>query len=131
MSNPIVGNLEIIGIRDAGNIEKERLLLRAIYPVGPEYYIVVNVKQGTSDKLTILNDKVFWFPSGYQINAGEFIRLYTKKGKYSKEESKFGDQPAVYHNFYWDLENAVWDGQNSDAVTILKVEGWNSIRQNK
>jgi len=131
LSNLIVGALEIIGIRDAGNVDKERLLLRTIYPVSPEYYVIVNVKQGVANKMTILNDKVYWFPSGYQINAGEFIRLYTKKGTYSKEESKFGEQPAIFHNFYWGLDNPVWDGTLSDATTVLKIEGWNTIQQTK
>jgi hypothetical protein len=124
MNNPTVGGLEIIGIRDAGNIDKERLLLRAIEPVKAEYYLVVNVKR-SGEKLTPLNDKVFWFPTKL-INTGEFIRLYTKKGVNDKQESKFGEEPATYHNFYWDLDKAIWDGVQSDAVTIFKLDTWNT-----
>jgi len=125
MSNPIIGGIEIIGIRDVGKIENERVLLRAIEPIKTEYYVVVNVKQN-GDKLSTLNDKVYWFSVGL-VNAGEFIRLYTKKGVNKKEEGKYGKVPAIYHNFYWNLDNAIWDGVKSDAVTIFKVDNWNTV----
>lgn len=126
MITSAIGGLEIIGIRDAGNIDNERLLLRANAPIRPEYYIVVNVKQINATSLIPLNDKVYWFPSGGLVNTNEFIRLYSKGGTYKKEESKYGDEPAIFHDFYWGLDKSIWDGVNSNAVTVLKVNYWNT-----
>ncbi len=128
MSNPIIGAFEILGIRDAGDLEKERLLLRALEPGSLEYYIVVNVKANGGGKLTILNDKVFWFPV-VPVNAGEFVRLYTKSGSQEKKEGKYGEVPAIYHNFYWGLNTAIWGGVASNAITIFKVNNWNTAYQ--
>lgn len=125
MSNPIIGAFEIIGIRDAGDLDKERLLLRAMEPVSLEYYIVVNVKANGGGKLTILNDKVFWFPV-VSVNAGEFVRLYTKSGSNEKKEGKYGEVLVTYHDFYWELNAAVWGDVASNAVTIFKVNNWNT-----
>ena len=124
MGNPIVGALEIIGIRDKGILDKERLLLRVLEPVKLEYYLVINVKS-TGDKLTILNDKTFWFPV-VAANAGEYIRLYTKSGTYEKDTGKYGEAPAIFHDFYWGLDAPVWDNVKSNAVTVFKLNNWNT-----
>ena len=125
MGNPIVGALEIIGIRDKGILDKERLLLRVLEPVKLENYVVINVKSTNGDKLTILNDKVFWFPV-LLVNSGEYIRLYTKSGSYEKETGKYGEVPAIFHDFYWGLDVPIWDSVKSNAVTIFKLNTWNT-----
>ncbi|MCK4947766.1 MAG: hypothetical protein KAS46_05290 [Candidatus Aureabacteria bacterium] len=128
MSESIIGAFEIIGIRDAGNLAEERVLFRAIEPVSLEYYVVVNVKTTNGNKLIILNDKIFWFPI-MSVNPGEFVRLYTKSGSYAKTTSTYGQLPATYHNYYWDLSAPIWDGVKSNAVTIFKVSNWNTAYQ--
>lgn len=128
MSNLIVGALEIIGIRDAGSLDKERLLLRVLEPVKLEYYVVINVKSTNGDQLVILNDKVFWFPVAL-ANPGEFIRLYTKSGSYKKDTGKYGEASAVFHDFYWGLDAPVWGSVKSNAVTIFKLNTWNTAYQ--
>lgn len=122
MTNSMVGSLEILGVRDAGNLDKERLLLRAVEPLKTEYYLVVNARS-SGDKLTILNDKVFWFPV-VQVNAGEYVRVFTKKGSYQRLESTFGDLPAIYHDFYWNQEKPICDNVNANAVTLFRINTW-------
>ena len=122
-----LNGLEIVGIRDAGELQKERLLLRATEPVRLDYYIVTNVKV-VGDKVNILNDKVFWFPP-FSVNQGEYVRLYTKSGSYSKENGKFGEQPAVYHNFFWQLNAPIWNVETSNGLTVFKVNSWNTAQR--
>lgn len=123
MNGKIIGGLEIIGIRDPGSLDKERLLLRALETVKLSSYAIINVKS-SGDKMTILNDKIFWFGGTQIVNTGEFIRLYSKKGTYEKFESTYGDKPAVYHDFYWGQTEPVWDGKKSDGATIFKIDTW-------
>lgn len=123
---PIVAGLQIIGVRNAGNLIKERLLLKATEPIRPEHYIVVNVKQNTASSISILNDKVYWFSSDILVNTGEYIRLYTKSGVYKRVETTYGESPAVFHNFYWGLDSPVWSAEKTDAVTVLKVNSWDT-----
>jgi hypothetical protein len=120
-----IGAFEIIGIRDAGVLDKERILLRALELVKLEYYIIVNVKTTSENKLNVLNDKVFWFPVR-TVNSGDFIRLYTKSGSYNREEANYGSEPAIFHNFFWGLDAPVWDGIKANAATIFKISDWNT-----
>lgn len=128
MPSLIVGQLEIIGVRDAGIVGRERLLLRALSPIKPENYVVVNVKYESIGGITPLNDRVFWFPSGAFVNTGEIIRLYTtRRGSYRSLSALFGTTPSTFHNFYWGSDKPVW-GPSSNGVTVFKVEYWNTER---
>lgn len=126
MSNQIFGSFELLGIRDAGDITKERVLMRALEPVSLQNYLATNSKTTTDGKLEILNDKVFWFPI-VSVNAGEYIRLYTREGSYQKTEGRYGEALAVYHNFYWNQSNSIWgEGTKSNSFTIFKISSWST-----
>ncbi|MBI5699735.1 hypothetical protein HZC35_05465 [Candidatus Saganbacteria bacterium] len=120
----VIGAFEIIGIRDAGDLANERVLLRALEPADLQYYVVMNTKK-SGGRLSILNDKVFWFPE-VSINAGEFVRLYTKAGQRDRVEAKYGEEPAIYQNFYWGETGAIWGDEESNAVTVFKINTWNT-----
>lgn len=122
----IVGDFEIIGIRDP-NTENERVLLRAINTTTLEWYLLINTKRTETDKIRRLNDRVFWFPPGIEVKKDEFVRVFTvKKGVYKKNIEKYGNRDAVFHNFFWRLKKPIWDMVNSDAVTVFKIQSWNT-----
>ena len=121
-----VGDLEIIGIREP-NTGNERVLLRAINTITLEWYLLINTKRTAEGKLRLLNDRVFWFPSGIEVKSGEFIRVYTvKEGKYKKGETRYGDKNAIFHDFFWRLEQPIWNMIDSNAVTVFKIQSWNT-----
>lgn len=122
----IIGDLEIIGIRDPG-AQNERVLLRVVNTTTLGYYLIINAKKTGANTIRRLNDKVFWFPYGIEAKSGEFIRVYTvKKGKYERVIAKYGDKDAVFHNFFWGLEKPIWNMIDSDVVTVFKVNAWNT-----
>ena len=121
-----MGDLEIIGIRNP-NQENERVLLRAINPASLEWYILINTSFTKQGLLDILNDHVFWFPSDISVKKGDYIRVYSsRKGEYKKINSKYGDEPAVFHDFFWGLKAPIWDMTVSNAVTVLQIKTWNT-----
>lgn len=122
----IIGDLEIIGIRDP-NTKNERVLLKALNTTTLEWYLLINTKRTEERKLRLLNDRIFWFPPGIEVKSGEFIRVYTvKKGKYQKIQNKYGSENAIFHDFFWGLERPIWDMFNSNAVTVFKILSWNT-----
>lgn len=126
MSEVVAGDLEIIGIRDP-NQEKERVLLRAINATDLEWYLLINTTFNEAGSLDLLNDHVFWFPSSISVKKGEYIRVYsTRKGEYKKINTKYGDEPAVFHDFFWGLSAPIWDMNISNAVTVFQIKTWNS-----
>jgi hypothetical protein len=122
----IVGSLEIIGIRDP-NTQNERVLIKAINPTKLDGYLIINSKITLEGKLHILNDRAFWFPRDIEVKGGEYIRVYTvKKGNYKKSESKYGQEDAVFHDFFWGLDKPMWDMVTSNAVTVFEIRTWNT-----
>jgi len=122
----VIGDLEIIGIRDPNTVN-ERVLLRTINTTTLEWYLLINTKRTEEGKLRILDDHIFWFPSGIEVKSGELIRVYTvKKGPYKKSTDKYGDKDAIFHDFFWGLEHPIWDMINSNAVTVFKIQSWNT-----
>jgi hypothetical protein len=124
---PAIKDLEIIDIRDA-NSEEERLLLRVKELTSLDGYIIINTKLTSADKLDILNERVYWFKGGINVNKGDIVRLYTRKnGEYSTSIAKYGDEDVRYHDFHWGLSESVWNLSHSDTVTVLHVDGWSSL----
>ena len=121
-----VDDLGIVGIRDP-NTKEERVLFKAINSVSLEWYVLINTKLIREGGINILNDHVFWFPSGITVKEGEFIRVYTvKAGEYKKEQSKYGKEDAIFHDFFWGLRKPIWDMVTSDALTVLHIKKWNT-----
>ena len=116
--------LEIIEIRDEGT-ENERLLLRATSATKLDNFVVINAKSGTGNKITLLNQYVYWFQDGITVNGGEIVRLYTRKsGTYTAQITNYGDEKVRFHNFYWGLPKSIWNKTSSDTVVVLYIETW-------
>lgn len=112
--------LKVTAIREAGNLAKERIVLRAEVGLDIGEYVLLQ----TGFKEDSVNTSVFyayWFPDKV-INAGDYIVLYTKQGKASQVE--FRDVQS--HFLYWGKSQAVWDRENSAAV-LMHAPEWDSF----
>lgn len=113
--------VEVIGIRDAGNLSDERLLLKCKQTTNIGNIVILTGKLSGDTSVTPNRDNVYWLPDG-EVTTGEYIRIYSKDGKNQKADGKYGDDPAVFHNFYWGRTSPVWVA--NDAAIILTVQEW-------
>jgi hypothetical protein len=118
-----VAGLEIIKVADAGNLQKERVLLRMGESASLINFVLIN-SNATDDSGQVidLNDRVFWFPDTV-VNQGDYVRLYSKAGDFSTQPGTYQGKPTTYHNFYWGLERSIWGGP-SNAVVVFRVQNW-------
>ena len=117
-----MNGLELLYVAGKGDIDKERVVLKATTKLDLIGYILLNSYSEDGQTSYDLNDKVFWFPSKI-VNAGEYIRIYTKSGKYETTQGTFKKEPATFHDFYWRLSNPIWT-EKSNTAAILQVQNW-------
>lgn len=122
---PSLQELEVIGIRDAGNVAKERLLLRANSTVDLIRYLIIDTHASGPTTVQDLNRNVFWFPKS-EVESGDVIRLYSHVGTRSKTKGSYGDETVSYHNFYWGKSKPVWEGR-ANAAVLVEIADWTII----
>jgi len=59
----------------------------------------------------------FWFPFK-KVAAGEFVVVYTKRGKMSEKDHN----GVKSHFFYWGLDISIWADQKVSAVLLYAPE---------
>ncbi|WOS41697.1 hypothetical protein [Xanthomonas rydalmerensis] len=118
-----MNNLKFASFADAGNIEKERLVLNAITDLKVGEYAIFSSKSGPTGGATSGKKSAYWFPDK-DLKKGDVVVLYTKQGRAS-EKLLDGDRTA--HFFYWGNKETLWSSESIGAV-VVKVENWNFYR---
>jgi hypothetical protein len=114
--------LSVLGIRDAGDIDRERVVLRVDKPVDLLEYLVLNAASSHPARIRDLNQHVFWFPS-HEVKPGEFVRLYSRTGVQLTRLGSYGRSQARYHDFFWGKSTPVWM-PGSNAAVLIEIAGW-------
>jgi len=116
--------LKIKSIKDAGIVEKERLILKVLQEDDIGYYVVFKTTSFEDDSISNKVRYAYWFPDN-QVRTGDLVILYTKSGRESK---KFNPLSGITsHFFYWGLEKTIWNEKNDSAV-LLEVKDWDNKR---
>jgi hypothetical protein len=112
-------DLEIRRVVDKGNLDKERIVIYAKGDAEIGEYILFDTTfkgDGTvSNKLR----HTFWIPD-QEVNAGDLIVIYTKKGMNKFKENENGSKTYF---LYWGLNETVWN-QNEDCAVLVKIDQW-------
>jgi hypothetical protein len=121
MINNINLLLEFISVRDAGNIEKERILFKCKQDgfLGNTLILVGNNFGKT--KIYTSNEYVYWLPDK-NVKQNEYIRLYSGVGKNKTTEGTYGDTAAIFHNFYWRKKGHIWVNENNSVIILNSIE---------
>ena len=89
--------IKIKYIRDAGDIDNERLVLQTILDCEIGNYLT-SVSTETNNGNSVLSGirSTYWFPDG-TIPAGSLVVLYTKQGKNSVKNNNDGSKSFFYY----------------------------------
>ncbi len=112
-------NLNISSFADAGNFDKERLVLKANVDLDIGKYAVFCTELSADKGATAGSKLAYWFPDE-EIKANDLVVLYTKQGSSRKKELDAG---RTAHFFYWGHDEALWEGTKNGAV-VLQVMRW-------
>ncbi len=110
---------------DAGDKEKERLVLRARSAADIGDFMLVRTGFLDEDVTTDVKDS-FWFPYK-RVMAQDLIVLYTKAGR-PKEKPLDGGRTA--HFFFWGRSEPLW-GADDVAPVLLYAPEWSSRAPDK
>lgn len=113
---------EIVGVRERGNAEKERIVLKALSDLELGYYMISLTNSNTDDSFDSSTKNMFWFPD-QSVKKDDLVVLYTKKGSISKNANTSGN---VSYFFYMGLEKPFFTSSNKIAV-LLDINGWKSM----
>lgn len=113
--------IEIKYAKDAGNIEKERLVLKATSDDEIGNYVLFDTTYLEDGRVSNEMRHSLWFPDR-EVKENDLIVVYTKAGKDSKLENKNGTSS---HFFYMGLGNSIWN-KNGDCAVIMKISSWDN-----
>jgi hypothetical protein len=120
--------LKIDGIRELGNLEKERLVLTAKEDgsIGKLVIGAVAAPTGSSEKgpSAFFIDFGFWLPS-INVKANDLVVIYTKTGQPKTKENVSG---RTTHFYYMGRDGAAWECGRS--VAIFEVDTWDYFLPN-
>lgn len=113
--------LKVTSIRERGNLDKERVVMKAESTTDIGDYLLLNsgYKNGS---VTNRIGATYWFPDK-EVNAGDFVILYTKKG--TDSEKPFNNVKS--HFFYWGKDEPLWTGDDNSAV-LMYAPIWESFK---
>ncbi|WP_244807908.1 hypothetical protein [Caballeronia zhejiangensis] len=115
--------LEIKSFADSGDLEKERLVLRATADGDIGSFIVLRSQSADDGVSPISGTKnAYWLPDR-TVKSGDLIVVYTKAGKSSRKQLKTG---ATAHFFYWGLKLDIWGSSRKNVAVILDARDWTS-----
>lgn len=116
--------LRIEGIRQPGDLSRERIVLRADSDTDIGRYLILSARASNGKTLAGRIPNCYWFPDR-EIKAGDFVVLYSKAGTRNVKENDSGN--ASYF-FYWGLDETLWDDDALSPV-LMRVAIWRSWTQ--
>lgn len=113
-------NLEIRSFAGVGDLQKERIVLKALADLDVGDYAILRSGVGSSGRTPTSGRKIaYWFPDE-DVQANDLVVLYTKKGSRSTKPIEGG---GTAYFFYWGRDEALWNDDKSGAV-LLEVSAW-------
>jgi hypothetical protein len=111
--------LKLQGVEGAGDLENERVTLRAVSNVNVGAYIVLRAKKSPDGKVfSGAIPHAYWFDT-FSIKAGDWLVLYSKSGQKSQ---KITDMNITSYFFYWGQPSPLWTPDFKPAVIF--ATGW-------
>lgn len=112
--------IHIVRVREKGNLDEERLVLRADKDTNTSGLVVMDATFNEEGDVSNKGRHAYRFPPK-EIDKGDFVVLYTRsKPENGKDHSVGDDGKTKTHFFYWDRDATVWN-QDGDHCTLMRV----------
>jgi len=99
-------NLELVRIENAGDLERERVVLRATAETDAGWYAVFRCHQSPPNSVFAGSvPNAYWFPSR-KLNPKDWVVLYSKRGSLSEKKGDGGAASSYF--FYWNENVPLW-----------------------
>lgn len=122
---PVVYELSMIGVLDAGVPNQERIIMRPTEPVNLAQFGIILALKSENELVTPLRDHFFWF--------GEFVTqppcwliVYTGPGDFTQTHVPVTGE--IVYSLHWGKPNTVFNQPNIVPV-VLRIGGILSGRQ--
>jgi hypothetical protein len=105
--------LKITSVRNAGDLDNERIVLRADADVDIGKFALFCCKVEGPDLVESGNiPYVYWFDDQL-VKEGDLVVLYTKSGTKSEKENASG---KISRFNYWSLPKAIWSSETRSVL---------------
>lgn len=111
--------LSIRSVSGHGNLEKERIVLKAQDDIDIGDYMLADTTYVDEDEISNKLRHTFWIPEK-EVSKGDLIVIYTKEGR---DRAKRNDSGSRTHFFYWGLGKTIWN-KNEDAAAVFHIKDW-------
>lgn len=117
-------SLEIRSFANPGDLDKERIVLKALSDTDVGDYAVLRSGLAKDGGPTSGRKRAYWFPDS-NVKAGDLVVLYTKKGTQRQKPIEAG---GTAHFFYWGSDAPLWD--KSHCAVLVLVSEWDYAELN-
>ncbi len=114
--------VKIIGIGDKGIQAHERIGLKALRACNLKFYMIFKTNL-TDSGFYHKSKESYWFMP-QELNEGDKIVIYTRKGTDSYKENEDGTKTYFY---YWGLDTPIFNTEKS-GVVLSEVNDWQLSR---
>jgi hypothetical protein len=110
--------IDIRGVYEAGNLEKERIVLRANSEIDIGRFILSRNSYIADGAVHDKMRNAFWLPD-QNVEAGHLVVIYTKNGENRVRVNKDGSKT---HFIYSGLTQPIWSSE--DAIVLFEIASW-------
>lgn len=107
-------DLVIDYIRDAGNLDKERIVFKTERNTQLGKYLIAETYEMDNARFSSNIENIFWFPD-LELKLGDRVVLYTKSGERNISSNEDG---TTTYFFYWNLNMSHLKGEKPCVVLL-------------
>ncbi|ENU3034824.1 hypothetical protein ACE4MK_002403 [Escherichia coli] len=111
-------SLKIVGVKDAGDDENERLILKVTDDCNLKDFMVMDCTY-ENGQVSNKHRHVYFFPNK-SAQEDEYVILFTRSGTNRTGVWNSSDD-TVTHRFYWGLDTTIWN-EDGDEALVLKYD---------
>ncbi|MRS89143.1 hypothetical protein GJV04_03690 [Enterobacteriaceae bacterium RIT714] len=116
---------KINGLREPGNLEKERAVIEILEDGNVGTLIVASTRQQGEGSVSSEIKNSYWIPD-QDVQKGDLIIIYTKAGK---KNNRVTPTNSTSYFFYIGLEAPQYN-EADETVVVFDISDWKSLRRN-
>lgn len=111
---------KIRGLKEPGNIEKERVVIEALEDGNIGNMLIALTEQQGKDEVSSKIENPYWVPD-QEVSKGDLIIIYTKNGQKTSRKNNSGSSSYF---FYIGNEQPFYKDKNK-TVAVFDISSWN------